>query len=121
MTTARFREATPEDRKAARRALVLFLLGIVVTSPLVSMLEWPRGMMLWLGLVLAGTVLVSRWNANHLGYRCLHCGHEFTISMLTELTSPHGSENGGWRYLRCPRCDRKSRAKALVKEPQRST
>jgi DNA-directed RNA polymerase subunit RPC12/RpoP len=52
----------------------------------------------------------------HSGYRCPHCGHEFSSSMLAELVSPHGSGNGGWKYVRCPRCDRKSRAKILVRE-----
>jgi hypothetical protein len=68
----------------------------------------------WLVLVLVGTVLLARWNSRHSGYRCRHCGHEFEISTLTEIVSPHGTGDGGWTWLRCPRCDRRSRAKVLV-------
>jgi len=96
-------------------ALVMYLAAVVLASATIFLLEWPLGMVLWLGLVLAATVLLARWNAAHSGYRCAHCGHQFEISTLTELVSPHGTGSGGWKYLRCPRCDRLSRAKALVR------
>jgi DNA-directed RNA polymerase subunit RPC12/RpoP len=114
MTTPCFREPTSADRRAGILALAGYLAGISLASVIIFLLEWPLGMVLWLGLVLAATVLLARWNSRHSGYRCRHCGHEFEISTLIELVSPHGTGGGGWKYVRCPRCDRLSRAKALV-------
>jgi DNA-directed RNA polymerase subunit RPC12/RpoP len=112
----RFRESTARDRRTGMLVVAGFLLGVTATSGLVFLLEPPDGLLAWLGIVVVSTVLLAWWNSSHSGYRCLHCGHEFSISTLTELISPHGSGNGGWKYLRCPRCDRKSRAKMLVRE-----
>lgn len=116
MSTGRFREPTARDRKTATLVVAGFLVGVTATSGLVFLLETPDGLLAWLGVVAVSTVLLARWNSVHSGYRCPHCGHEFSSSTLAELVSPHGSGNGGWKYVRCPRCDRKSRAKILVRE-----
>jgi DNA-directed RNA polymerase subunit RPC12/RpoP len=110
-----FREPTAADRRAGIRVLVGYVVAISVTSVLMFLVPGPLGLAVWLVLVLIGTALLARWNSRHSGYRCRHCGHEFEISTLTELASPHGTGDGGWKYLRCPACDRKSRAKVLVR------
>ena len=110
-----FRETTTADRRAGIRVLVGYLVAISVTSALIFLLPWVVGLAVWLAIVLAGAVRLVRWSARNSGYRCRHCGHEFEISTVTELISPHGTGDGGWTWLRCPRCDRRSRAKALVK------
>ena len=115
MSTGRFREPTAQDRRTATLVVVGFLVGVTATSGLVFLLDQPDGLLAWLGIVLVSTILLAWWNSAHSGYRCLHCGHEFSISTLIELVSPHGSGIGGWKYVRCPRCDRKTRAKALVR------
>ena len=111
-----FREPTAADRRAGIRVLVGYVAAISVTSVLLFLVPGPTGLVVWLVLVLVGTVLLARWNSQHSGYRCRHCGHEFEISSVTELVSPHGMGDGGWKWLRCPRCDLRSRAKTLVKE-----
>jgi len=85
-----------------------------VTSVLMFLVPGTTGLVVWLVLVLIGTVLLARWNRRHSGYRCRLCGHQFEISTVIELISPHGTGDGGWKWLRCPRCDRLSRAKVLL-------
>jgi DNA-directed RNA polymerase subunit RPC12/RpoP len=116
MSPSCFREPTDADRRTGFLVLAGYLTAIVLASALIFLLQWPDGMVAWLALVLVGTLLLARWNARHSGYRCARCGHQFEISTLTELASPHGSGDGGWKYLRCPACDQKSRAKVLVRE-----
>ena len=116
MTTVLFREPTTADRRAAIRTLVGYVLGISVLSALIFLLPWTVGLVVWLIIVFAGMLLLVRWSARNSGYRCRHCGHEFEISTFTALVSPHGAGNGGWTYLRCPRCDRRSRADVLVRK-----
>lgn len=110
-----FREPSAADRRAGIRVLVGYVAAISVTSALLFLVPGSLGLVVWLGLVFAGTVMLARWNSRHSGYRCRHCGHEFEISTVNELISPHGTGDGGWTWLRCPRCDRRSRAKVLVK------
>ena len=110
-----FREPSAADRRAGIRMLVGYVAAISVASVLLFFVPGPPGLVVWLVLVLVGTVLLARWNSRHSGYRCRRCGHEFEISTLTEIVSPHGAGDGGWTWLRCPRCDRRSRAKVLVK------
>ena len=111
-----FREPTARDWRASLRYLALYLAAIVLGAVFIIPRDWPAGFVVWLIIVFAGAFLLARWSARNSGYRCRHCGHEFEISTFTELVSPHGSGNGGWTYLRCPRYDRRSRATVLVKE-----
>ena len=111
-----FREPTAQDWKTGLRYLALYLAAIVLGAAFIIPRSWPAGFVVWLFIVFTGMLLLVRWNARNTGYRCRHCGHEFEISMRTALISPHGSSGGGWTYLRCPRCDRRSRAKVLVRE-----
>jgi hypothetical protein len=115
MMAGRFRESTAADQRTGFIVLGVYLAVLAVTSLVMFVLPLPAGFMVWLLFVLLGTFGLARWNARHSGYRCAHCGHEFEISTLTELVSPHSSGGGGWKYLRCPRCDQKSRARALVR------
>jgi DNA-directed RNA polymerase subunit RPC12/RpoP len=111
-----FREPTRRDRVKGLRYLAAYLATVAVAAVLLIDVDWPVGFAVWLVLVFAAVALLVRWNARHSGYRCRLCGHEFEISAFTELVSPHGTGSGGWTYLRCPRCDRRSRARVLVRE-----
>jgi len=111
-----FREPTRQDRVKGLWYLAAYLAMVVGTAVLLIDVDWPVGFVVWLVLDFAAVALLVRSNARHSGYRCPLCGHEFEVSAFTELVSPHGTGGGGWTYLRCPRCDRKSRAKVLVRE-----
>lgn len=77
---------------------------------------WPTGFVVWVFIVSVGLYLMVRWHARSTGYRCRNCGNEFEISTFTDLVSPHGTGDGGWTYLKCPRCEKRTRAKVLRKE-----
>jgi len=67
------------------------------------------------GLLVGGALVVLVWWHTHrFSYRCPNCKHEFDISIVTNLTRPHGIARGGaWKYLRCPSCG--DRVKAAVR------
>lgn len=75
------------------------------------------GFVVWLVLVVGSLSLLVGWHARTFAYRCRNCGHEFEISPWTDLISPHGpSKEGGWKYLRCPKCRQRTRATVITKE-----
>ena len=74
------------------------------------------GAFAWSVIVVGGAFLLIRWHARNTAYRCRNCGHEFEISILTDAMSLHGSGGGGWQYLRCPRCGKRTRTEILRKE-----
>jgi DNA-directed RNA polymerase subunit RPC12/RpoP len=76
------------------------------------------GWVLWVVLVVGSLLLLVSWHARTFAYRCRNCGHEFEISPWVDLISPHGlGKEGGWKYLRCPRCGQRTRATVI---PRRS-
>ncbi|MGZ4926497.1 MAG: hypothetical protein ACXV4B_08615 [Halobacteriota archaeon] len=72
-------------------------------------------------LVLAGAVLavLVTWHTKTYAYRCNNCGEEFEISAATNFLSPQGiGTKGGWKYLKCPRCNTRERAEVIKKVKQ---
>ncbi len=112
--TQSFREPTPAERRSDVRAMVVYVLSTSIAAGVLASVRFPSGLVVWVVLVLTSTTLLVHRNARRSGYRCLHCGYEFQVTTWTELISFQGMGGGGWKYLRCPRCDLKSRAKALV-------
>lgn len=67
-------------------------------------------------LVFSGLILLVRWHARNHIYQCQNCGHEFEVSSFTDFVSPHGPGlAGGWKYLKCPSCQKRSRALEIRK------
>ncbi len=78
------------------------------------------GTIVLLVIVVIGLLLLVGWHARTFAYRCRNCGHEFAISPLTDLVSPHGpGRGGGWKLLRCPKCGRWTRAFVIRKSEMR--
>jgi DNA-directed RNA polymerase subunit RPC12/RpoP len=107
----RYVDTTGRDWLATAIAVALFV--AVVLALLVLLSPW--------GLIVAplGLLALVRWHQRRTAYRCRHCGHEFQISVLTDLISPHGVNRdadgrvAGYKLLRCPGCGRRGRATAL--------
>ena len=72
---------------------------------------------LWITLVVAGLLLLVLWHKKSTAYHCPKCGNEFEISFLTDFFSPHGvtKDGVGWLYLKCPRCQNRTKMEILVK------
>jgi len=69
-------------------------------------------------VLVGGLPFLVVWHARTYAYRCRNCGHEFEISPWVDLISPHGlGKEGGWKYLRCPKCGQRTRAMVI---PRRS-
>ncbi len=85
-----FREPTSADRRTEFRIMAIYVFAVVLSSGLIFLLAPVPGITAWVILVALATFLLVRWNARHSGYRCAYCGHEFQVSVLTEMVSPHG-------------------------------
>jgi len=112
---ARYRQPEGRDWLIMVGAVVLCI-GVVTICALILMSGGYR--YLWVGLFAVALYLLVRWHASVTAYRCTRCGHEFEIGVVTDLVSPHGpGRGGGWKYLKCPSCGRRSKARVLVKTP----
>lgn len=113
-----YRKPTGSDwRKTA-----VYLAAYIIVVSGGAFLLLPRGgigILVWVVIVMGGLFLLVRWHSKSTAYHCTHCGHEFEISLLTDLISPHGIGNGVWKYLKCPQCGRRMRANMLVKKMNR--
>lgn len=107
-----FRVPSRRDWGRAFFWIAAYLVAMVVAY----IVYWPVGFVVAIG----GALALVAWHRKATAYRCLHCGHEFTISFMTDLISPHGIGRAddrtvrGWKYLRCPQCGQRSRATALI-------
>jgi hypothetical protein len=116
--TTQYRETTKEDWARTIIYLSLFVAVIVTGAIFLMPVYWH----IWLVLVAGSLFLLVGWHKKTSTYRCPKCGHEFEVSALTDLISPHGidkSEAGaryGWKYLKCPKCHERSKAIVMTKE-----
>ncbi len=112
-----FREARWQDYLQVLQWLVVYLAVVILSAVFLTPQIPPLGFIATLLIFGVGLVLLVRWHARYTGYRCTQCEHEFEISTFTDLVSPQGTGPGGsWKYLRCPKCGKRSRARVLVKD-----
>jgi DNA-directed RNA polymerase subunit RPC12/RpoP len=109
----------PNMQKQGRETLVYLAIFIASGATGIAIFFATRsvaGLFVCVVLVAAGLLLLVRWHARTFAYRCLGCCHEFEISLWADLISPHGmSKQGGWKYLRCPACGRRTKASIIHK------
>jgi len=104
-----------------QRQTVVYLVAFVASAAIGTVIFFATrsvtGLFAWVALVAGGLLLLVSWHARTFAYRCRSCGHEFEISLWTDLISPHGlSKQGGWKYLSCPACRRRTKATIVRKE-----
>lgn len=90
-----------------RIAIYLILCLILLSVPFVIFVPEARfsSVMAILVLLMSGSlVILVRGHAARTLYRCPDCGHEFKITPLTDILSPHTLTT---KYLRCPSCGRR--------------
>ncbi len=112
----RYRQPTPRDWLRVIVSLSLFA-KVVTAATLVLMFLFPSGHgYIWALALFLSLFLLVRWHAGYTAYRCMHCQYEFEITVAADLVSPHGPGRGRtWKYLKCPRCGRRSRATVLIR------
>ena len=59
-----------------------------------------------------GLIGLAIWHARTTEYNCPNCGHQFDISWLIDLISPHVPDK---KYLKCPSCHKRAWAKEISK------
>ena len=100
----------------SRKDWVLGIIVIIVYVVLISVTAFwllPDDWLIWLMIVIGGTLLIVNWHTKSYAFRCRSCKHEFEISFLKNFFSPHGIDKiGAWHYLKCPNC--KVRSKVTV-------
>ena len=96
------------------RVGILIIAGYVSVISVTAFLLLPNLWYLWLLIVIIGMVWIVNWHTRSYAYQCTHCSHEFEISFLINLISPHGVDSqGGWTWLKCPDCNKRSRARII--------
>jgi len=117
MDLTRYRETEIEDWIRTGVYIAIFVLAISAAAFLLLPEYW----LAWGVLLVVASAVLMLWHTRAFAYRCARCGEEFEISLLTNFVSPHGisrDEDGSWRgykYLKCPNCDRRSKATGLAK------
>jgi hypothetical protein len=96
----------------------IYVAAISITAFLLLTTYW----YVWFAIVSGGLFILTLWHKKSTAYHCPRCGNEFEISFLTDFFSPHGvtKEGGGWTYLKCPRCQNKSKMEILLKTKEKS-
>jgi len=108
----RYREPNKADWVKSIIYLALYVAAIAIGA-FVLLPRGGIGAFFWAVIVLGGLLLLVWQHSRSVGFRCANCSHEFEVSLLTDLVSPHGMD---WQYLKCPQCGRWTRAKVMMKE-----
>jgi hypothetical protein len=59
-------------------------------------------------------VILAILHSKMYRYVCRKCNHAFRISAFHDFLMPHGvGIKGAWKYLRCPKCKKFSRARVI--------
>ena len=108
----RYREPNSGDW-SARVLMVLLYIGVAAISAFFIFPQGTTGKILFAVIVTAGLLLLLWWHLRSIAFRCESCGHEFELSWMSKITSPHAIV---WYEIRCPECRQRIRAKVLIKE-----
>lgn len=98
--------------------IITIALLVLFVSLLVAGGIWvaPQYFILFLALGAICITLLVLWHNHTFAYRCSNCGSEFEITALINFISPHGiDKQGGWKYLMCPTCKIRNRARVIAK------
>jgi DNA-directed RNA polymerase subunit RPC12/RpoP len=92
---------------------LLLYIGVVVWG---AFLMLPTYWTLWLMVIAVLSYSLIVWHTRHFDYRCANCSKEFGIGVIRNIISPQGiGSQGSWKYLKCPKCGERTRAKVIKK------
>ena len=107
----RYREPNRSDW-GKRIGFILAYVAFIASGAFFVMPQGITGKVIFGVMVLGGFLLLFWGLLRDFAFRCGLCEHEFEVSLITKITSPHGVV---WYELRCPECRRRTRAKTLIK------
>jgi energy-coupling factor transporter transmembrane protein EcfT len=100
----------------AKRPGIYIALIAVIVSLAVLFAAHQSGRIGFVFLVLfamgVGLIALVIWHARTTVYNCPNCDHQFDISWLIDLISPHYPDK---KYPKCPSCHKRGWARALSK------
>jgi len=114
-----YQHVTERDWQRTALYLAVGMLLIITAAIFLFAVNRIIGAIIWFFLVGVVLALLVIWHTRTFAYRCKECGEEFEVSPVTNFVSPQGfSSDGGWKYLKCPRCQKRERAVVLKKSKQ---
>lgn len=104
---AKYRRPVSRDRLIILGAVALCI-GMVTISVLILMSGGYQYM--WVLAIMVTLCLLVRGQVGLTANQCTGCGHEFAVGVVTDSVRRDGpGGDGGYRYLKCPGCGRRSR------------
>ncbi len=111
-----YQHTTERDWQRTALYLAAGMLIIITAAIFLFAINRVIGALVWFVVVGVVLALLVSWHTRTYAYRCKECGEEFEISPVTNFVSPQGfDKHGGWKYLKCPRCQKHERAVVLKK------
>lgn len=108
-----YRKLNRRDWSKSLLVIAIYVVVISITALFLLIEYW----YFWLSLVAGGLFVIILGHKKSTAYRYPKGANEFEISFLSDFFSPHGvTKDGGWMYLKCPRCQNRRRMKIIVKE-----
>lgn len=118
-----YQEVTKRDWKKVTLYILLIIIFVTAGSVLLVLGYWYVGTVL---MVIGAVVPIYLSIKEEKGevYKCPKCQHEFEISALRSLITPHGiTKKEGkvydWKYLECPMCHDRSKMFRVKRKKER--
>jgi len=111
---------TAFSRNDARRAFV-YLTAYVALILFAAIAFMPKYWYVWAMLVIIPLTFLVKWSVNVSAFRCRNCGNIFEVKTHQYAAGPHGfwknKKDGwyGWRYLKCPKCGKRTSAIVMMR------
>lgn len=95
---------------------IIILLAFSLTASFVEMEEWLRIVLCFVGLIIAVTGIMFALRLEQMAgyYECKKCHHKYIPTFKSVLSAMH---NGRTRYMKCPKCGRKSWNRKVIEKP----
>lgn len=108
-----YRDPTKRDYLIGIGLLLAYLIILALSGYFLI----PKYWVWWSAIFIMSTIFLIINQNRNTACRCRDCGHEFEVSFLVNLTSPHGvDQEGSWQSAKCPNCGKRGRATVLKAE-----
>ncbi len=115
MSSVTFVEPTAKDRFLAVFFSLLFIAVMILSG---FFLIESYGIVSALIIFTLAIIILVKWHADTRGFKCGHCGHEFSISFWQDLPTA-SSIPFMKKMLKCPACAYKDYATEVIKKNQK--